>query len=187
MATADDNDRGKLIAAGTGLLVALLLAAWLLGFFERDDSTSDDPQVADIMRGIEQGKNADVNLLKQKYVQLTPEQQREVGKRKMLMSLPQQEQKLRDFFAQSEQEQWKQIDREIDAKEAYRQNAATTASAARGEAGKGKSTGGPSNPQQIMSMKQEWTANASPELRSMMERRYRMQSRRREQRGLETL
>jgi hypothetical protein len=169
MATADDNDRGKLIAAGTGLLVALLLAAWLLGFFERDVSTSDDPQVADIMRGIEQGKNADVNLLKQKYVQLTPEQQREVGKRKMLMSLPQQEQKLRDFFAQSEQEQWKQIDREIDA---------------RGEAGKGKSTSGPSNPQQIMSMKQEWTANASPELRSMMERRYRMQSRRREQRGL---
>ena len=105
----------------------------------------------------------------------------------MLMSLPGQEQKLREFFAQPEAEQWKQIDREIDAKEAYRQKAATTASAGRGEAGKGKSTGGPSNPQQIMSMKQEWTANASPELRSMMERRYRMQSRRREQRGLETL
>ena len=186
MATADYNDRGKLLAAGAGLLVALLVAAWLLGFFERDQSTSKDPQVADIMQGIEKGDKADTIVLKEKYKQLTPEQQSEVGKRKMLMSLPQQEQKLRDFFAQSEQEQWKQIDREIDAKEAYWQKAATTASAARGEAGKGKSTGGSSNPQQIMSMKQEWTANASPELRSMMERRYRMQSRRREQRGLET-
>jgi hypothetical protein len=180
MAPLDDNDRGKLAVAGTGLLAALLLATWLLGFFDRDDSTSGDPKVADILRGMEQPEKADVKLLKEKYMQLTPEQQKEVGMHKMLMSMPKQEQELNDFFAQSEEEQWKQVDREIDAQEAKQQQAAGDSWGRGG----GKSASSPTNPQQVMSMKQEWTANASPELRSMMERRFRMLNQRREQRGL---
>ena len=117
------------------------------------------------------------------------------------MSLPGQEQKLREFFAQPEAEQWKQIDCEIDAKEAKRRQAGGrggTKDNGRGGNGRGQArvVDGPkdkgkakpnADPRHIMSMKQEWTANASPELRSMMDRRVQMMRERRRQRGLQTL
>lgn len=182
MTASEDNSRAKLVAAGIGLTAALLLAAWLLGYFERDDSFSSDPQVADLQRAMLEPGTANKKLLLQKYKQLTPEQRQEFDTRKMLMSLPQQEQKLRDFFALPQEEQWEQIDREIDTKEAKRQQAGT-ATPPKGNRQIGTNT----NPQRIMSMKQEWTANASPELRSMMERRIQMLNQRREQRGLRPL
>ena len=193
MAPSIVNDRVKLVAAGIGLVASLLLAAWLFGYFERDETLSEDPQVADLQRAIQSPGKGDVKLLKQKYAQLSPEQQQDFRMRKMLMSMPEQEQKLRDFFAQSEVEQWKQIDREIEAGEAKRRQASagggpkgggrSQVGAVVGPKGNGSSKAGV-DPGQILAMKQEWAANASPELRSMMDRRVQMMKQRREQRGL---
>jgi hypothetical protein len=191
MALFDDNHRIQLVAVGAGLVAALLLAAWLFGYFERDENLSADPHVAELQRAIQDPGKADIKFLKQKYAELSPEQQHDFNMRKMLMSMPQQEHKLRDFFNLPEAEQWKQIDREIDAGVAKRRQAGAgmkkQAGAGAGVQGIGlsKASGRPSaNPRQIMAMKKEWTANASPELRSMMDRRLRMMKERREQRGL---
>jgi len=190
MTTARRNDRLQLIAALLGLAAAFLLAAWLLGYFQRDPLLSDDPAVADLQLAIlqldsaglkgPQRTAADARLIRQ-YQQLSPQQQEELGRRKMLMYQPEQERELSEFFALSEAEQRAKIDLEIDAIEAKRQQWREGAGAS------GKAGGGADDPQRIMSMKQQWSASASPELRDMMDRRVRMINKRLADRGLEPL
>jgi hypothetical protein len=185
MADANENRRGKIIASGIGLAIVLLLAVWLMGYFEGDDSLSDDPQVAELQRAIQAAGKKGSKDLKQQYAQLTPEQQQDFNMRKMQMGKPKHEEQLRNFFAQPEAEQWRRIDAKIDAVEAKRQQSGVGDGAkGNAQAGGAKKNARAANPQQIMAMKQEWTANASPELRAMMDRQIRMMNERRKQRGL---
>lgn len=194
MTKSNSNDRTTVLTAVFGLLGALLITAWLLGYFERDEMPSDDPQVVEFQRAMQLPEDEqDWALLKRKYAALTPAQQQEVARQKMLMYLPEQEEQLRSFFAQSEEEQWEQIDQEIDAGEEKRRRYQAQA-AAKGQSGKQLSSGEVKakgtdgmNPQGIMKLKQVWTAHASPELRSMMDRRIRMTNQRRKERGLPPL
>jgi hypothetical protein len=182
VAASNQDERSKRVAAGIGLVASLLLAAWLLGYFERGNSLSEDPQVAELLHAMQEPKNADSKLLYQKYTKLTPEQQQHVDTQKMLIFLPQQEQALRDFFALPESEQIKQIDRKIDAIETNRKRAG----AVTGSTGK-PPIGVNADPQSIMAGKQRWEANASPELRSMMDRAIRMMDERLKRRRLQPL
>jgi hypothetical protein len=183
MADSDDNGRVKLIAAAGGLAVVLLFAAWQFGYFEGDGILSDDPQVAELQRAMQTQGKAGAGELKKQYAQLTPEQQQDFDVRKMRLGMPAQEERLRKFFAQPEAEQWRQIDEQLDAKEAWRQQAAANGNEAGAAAKKKASASGKMDPQQIMSLKQEWTANASPELRAMIERQIQMFEQRRKERG----
>jgi len=190
MAASFNFDRARFFAASIGLVVAFLAAAWLLGLFESEDLFSDDPAVAGLQRKMQEvnakgdsgpNRDADVKRLVQQYQQLTPQQRQDFNRRKLLMYLPEQERELREFFAQSTADQRAQIDQEIDAVEAKLPRSGS------GNVKNAKTSNSGSDPSRIMAMKQLWTANASPELRSLMDRRVRMINQRRAERGLPPL
>ena len=169
-ANKEQDGRRKLVVA-VAVLVVLLAVAWWFGAGSRD---SGDPQVAELLQAMQQPAKFDWPLLKQRYEKLSPQQQQEFNRAKMIATQPQHEQELRAFFAQSEAVQREQLDRKIDAAEA-----------AHPKAGGGGEKGREGlDPQQIMAGKRQWTANASPELRSLMDRYVRMMRQRRAQRGL---
>lgn len=188
MSKPKSSDRAKFVGAIAALAVSLLVSAWLLGYFQRDPLLSDDADVADLQRAMQQVKSqgksslesAETKQLIQQYQQLAPAQQREFDRRKTLTSMPAYERELADFFALPADQQWAQIDREIDQSQAKMRRLRATAADS-----KKQRDDWASDPRQIMAAKQAWSANASPELRAMMDRRVRMINERREQRGLQ--
>jgi hypothetical protein len=178
------------LTAVAALVVACLVWAWAFGWFEGGKAYSDDPQVAELQKQIEENaptfqqlpreeQRAQGEAFRKQMEGLTDQQRWDVMESAMAIWIPmaarQFEQRYDQFVAKSPEEQRKELDKRIDEMEARG-----------GQGGQGGGRGGPPNidPKRADAIRKKMLDWTTPEQRAKFEHGIQLLNQRREQRGL---
>jgi hypothetical protein len=178
------------ITAVAALIVACLVWAWAFGWFEGGRAYSDDPQVAELQKRIEenapkfqqlsrQEQRSQGDAFRQRMEGLSEDQRMAVMESAMAVWIPmvakQFEQRYEEFIAMSPEEQRKELDKQIDEMEA------------RGGSGRpGGGRGGRPNidPKRADAIRKKMLDWTTPEQRAKFESGMQIMNDRRKERGL---
>jgi hypothetical protein len=178
------------LTAVAALIVACLVWAWAFGWFEGGKAYSDDPQVAELQKQIEENapkfqqlprdeQRSQGEAFRQRMEGMTEEQRLMVMESAMAIWIPmaakQFEQRYDQFMAMSPEEQRKELDKRIDEMEARG-----------GPGGRGGGRGGRPDidPKRADAMRKKMLDWTTPDQRAKFENGIQRLNNRRKERGL---